>query len=180
MLHRAVALALLVSPLAFGQAVTGRVVGVHDGDSITLLTEDKQRLRVRLADIDAPELGQPFGRAAKGELSGLCFNRDAAVVPRLIDQYGRTVGVVTCDGRDASSHMVERGMAWAYRMYLLRPELLPLEATAKASALGLWADSAVPPWEYREHAKAQSVAARSAAPRGRPAAPPSQPSSAPQ
>lgn len=95
-----------------------------------MLTAEKKQIQVRLADIDAPELGQPFGQAAKRELSTLCFNHSAKVQTRAIDQYGRTVGVVSCDGRDASRLMVEHGMAWAYRTYLKRPELPPLEATA--------------------------------------------------
>lgn len=102
-------------PSTIALPFTGRVVGVHDGDTLTILTAEKQRVSVRLADIDAPELGQPFGRAAKRELSELCFNRTASVEARTVDRYGRTVGVVSCDGNDASRLMVERGMAWAYR-----------------------------------------------------------------
>lgn len=144
---------LLLSPLALGQGLAGRVVGVHDGDTLTVLTPEKQRVKVRLADIDAPELGQPFGRAAKRELSDLCFNRTAAVEARTVDRYGRTVGVVSCEGNDASRLMVERGMAWAYRKYLKRPELVPSEEAAKGAQAGLWAQPAVAPWEYRKEAK---------------------------
>ena len=151
--------ALCVSlPLA-AQEVTGRVVGVHDGDTLTLLTAEKKQVQVRLADIDAPELGQPFGQAAKRELSTLCFNQPAKVQTRTTDLYGRTVGVVSCEGRDVSRVMVEHGMAWAYRMYLKRPELLNIESSAKASHTGLWASSAVPPWEFRKTTKVASLQA---------------------
>ncbi len=114
-------LLLAASAPAFAQEVTGRVVGVHDGDTITVLTAEKLQVQVRLADIDAPELGQPFGQAAKRELSSLCFNQLAKVQTRTVDVYGRTVGVVSCEGRDASRLMVQHGMAWAYRQYLKPP-----------------------------------------------------------
>lgn len=145
---------LLLSPLAFGQGLTGRVVGVHDGDTLALLTAEKKRVSVRLADIDAPELGQPFGRAAKRELSDLCFDRIATVEARTVDRYGRTVGVVSCEGNDASRLMVERGLAWAYRKYLKRPELVPLEEAAREAHAGLWAGDAAPPWDHRRERRA--------------------------
>lgn len=151
--------ALCVSSHLAAQEVTGRVVGVHDGDTLTLLTAEKKQVQVRLADIDAPELGQPFGQAAKRELSTLCFNQRAKVQTRTTDLYGRTVGVVSCEGRDVSRVMVEHGMAWAYRMYLKRPELLNIESGAKASHTGLWASPAVPPWEFRKTAKVAALQA---------------------
>lgn len=160
----------VVTPV-FAQEVAGRVVGVHDGDTITLLTAEKRQVRIRLADIDAPELGQPFGQAAKRELSALCFNRSAKVQVRTVDLYGRTVGVVSCDGRDASREMVQHGMAWAYRTYLKRPELVPLEEAAKVAHAGLWAQPAVAPWEYRRQAKAAAAASAASAP-GPPASAP--------
>lgn len=141
---------LLLSSLAFGQGLTGRVVGVHDGDTLTLLTAEKKRVSVRLADIDAPELRQPFGRAAKRELSDRCFDRTATVEARTVDRYGRTVGVVSCEGNDASRLMVERGLAWAYRRYLKRPELVALEEEARDAGVGVWAVDAQAPWEYRK------------------------------
>jgi endonuclease YncB( thermonuclease family) len=149
---------LLLSPLALGQGLTGRVVGVHDGDTLTLLTAEEKRVSVRLADIDAPELGQPFGRAAKRELSDLCFGRAASIEARTVDRYGRTVGVVSCEGNDASRLMVERGMAWVYRRYLRRPELVDLEEVTRGKYVGLWSQPAVPPWEYRKRIKAVAVA----------------------
>lgn len=158
------ALWFVASPSAFGQEVTGQVVGVHDGDTINLLTAEKRQVQIRLADIDAPELGQPFGQAAKRELSTLCFNRSAKVQARTVDLYGRTVGVVSCEGKDASREMVRHGMAWAYRAYLKRPELVPLEDAAKGSHAGLWAQPAVAPWEYRRQAKAAMAVAAASAP----------------
>ena len=155
-------LGLAASGPASAENVTGRVVGVHDGDTLTVLTAEKRQVQVRLADIDAPELGQPFGQAAKRELSSLCFNQQAKMQARTVDRYGRAVAVVSCQGRDASRLMVQHGMAWAYRQYLKRPELLPLEDAAKGSHAGLWAQAATPPWEYRKQVKAAAAPERSA------------------
>ncbi|MFG6490496.1 thermonuclease family protein [Roseateles sp. BYS78W] len=163
--------ALCVSSHLAAQEVTGLVVGVHDGDTLTLLTAEKKQVQVRLADIDAPELGQPFGQAAKRELSTLCFKQRAKVQTRTTDLYGRIVGVVSCEGRDVSRVMVEHGMAWAYRMYLRRPELLNIESSAKVSHTGLWASPAVPPWEFRKTAKVTAMQASAPASGSR--APPS-------
>ncbi|RYG88735.1 MAG: thermonuclease family protein [Alphaproteobacteria bacterium] len=160
----ALAAGLLVSLFASAQEVTGKVVGVYDGDTLTVLTGAKQRVSVRLADIDAPELRQPFGRAAKRELSDLCFNRTATVEARTVDRYGRMVGVVSCEGNDASRSMVERGMAWAYPKYLKRPELAALEEAAKGKHAGLWSQPAVAPWDYRKQVNAVFVAGAASAP----------------
>ena len=167
---RASLVALLLPLLAHAQAaqpltIAGHVVGVHDGDTLTLRIVGEPQRRIRLVDIDAPEMGQPFGRASKGSLSDLCYGKRAAVIPTATDRYGRTVGRVHCDGweADASTVQLERGMAWAYRRYLTRPELLGIEGAARGARHGLWsALDAVPPWVWRPRA-------------GRPASSPQQP-----
>jgi Staphylococcal nuclease homologue len=82
---------LLLAPPAYAD-VTGRVVGVHDGDTVTLLTADKHQVKIRAADIDAPELGQPFGTAARSAMSDLVYAKQVAVTGEHPDRYGRTVG----------------------------------------------------------------------------------------
>ncbi|MFC7611356.1 thermonuclease family protein [Teichococcus aestuarii] len=53
----------------------GQVVGISDGDTLTLLTPERQQVRVRLHGIDAPESRQPYGTRAQQELSTLAFRR---------------------------------------------------------------------------------------------------------
>lgn len=126
------------------------VVSISDGDTLTIL-HDQQQVRIRLAEIDAPEKNQPFGMRSKQSLSDLCFRKQAEVIPNANkDRYGRTVARVRCDGVDANAEQVRLGMAWVYTKYSHDPALPPLEQEAKAARRGLWADhSPAPPWEWR-------------------------------
>ena len=94
------------------EIIEGRVVGVHDGDTVTLLITGNQQLKIRLAQIDAPELDQAFGQKSKQSLSDLVFNKTIKVEKETVDKYARTVGTLLVDGVDANREQVKRGMAW--------------------------------------------------------------------
>jgi micrococcal nuclease len=142
-------LALLLALSLALPAHAHQVVGIHDGDTMTLLV-DKKPLKIRLANIDAPELRQPFGQRSKQALSDLCWGTEAEYEPQTIDRYGRTVAVVYCNGQEANRNQVTQGMAWVYRKYNNDAPLLPLEQAARLNEIGLWADKQpVPPWEWR-------------------------------
>lgn len=149
-------LCLAVLP-ATAEELHGKVVGVTDGDTITVLDADKGQHKIRLAGIDAPEKNQPFGQRSKESLAELVAGKDVTVVTHKQDRHGRDVGQVLLDGRDVNRVQVERGMAWFYRQYQreLRPEDRALyesaETDAKEKRLGLWRDKTpVPPWEWRK------------------------------
>lgn len=146
------ALCALLATLAAAADTTlhiGRVVGVTDGDTLTLLSGRKQ-IKVRLADIDAPERKQPFGRRAGETLSALAFDKQARVVEVDTDRYGRLVGRVYVGAVDVNAELVRQGMAWVYRKYAKDPALYEFERTARAKRRGLWHDTEpVPPWEWR-------------------------------
>ena len=132
--------------------LSGKVVAIADGDTFTLLTADKEQIKIRLAEIDAPESGQPYGNKSKQALSELIFSKDIRVVVQTTDRYGRTVGRPYVGDLDVCAEMVRMGAAWAYREYLIDRSLLTLEADAKADKRGLWGISeaqAMPPWEWR-------------------------------
>lgn len=151
--------------VADDEIITGRVVGVSDGDTLTLLTSDHNQLKVRLAEIDAPETGQPYGAKAKQELSGLVFGKTVRVVRIDTDRYGRAVARVYADDLDINAEMIQRGAAWAYRDYLIDTGLLDLEEDARSAGRGLWAlqdDQRVPPWDWRRSPKTVPHAAPSA------------------
>lgn len=112
--------------------LAGRVVAVHDGDTITIRTTDDQTVKVRLAGIDAPETKQPFGTRAKQALADMVFGRQVTVGDRGQDRYGRTLGDVQIDGRRVGLQLVNAGMAWHYRQYDQSPELAAAEAAANA------------------------------------------------
>lgn len=146
----AVTSALLLTS-CFALAFEARVIGVHDGDTLTVLV-DQRPLKVRLAEIDAPELGQPFGHASTESLKALCASQDAEVTPVAKDRYGRTVGRVTCRQTDASTHQVRNGMAWVYdRFSTPSSPLYATQALAREAGRGLWADrNPVAPWVWRK------------------------------
>jgi len=113
-----------MSSISQASDLTGKVVGITDGDTFTLLTADKKQVKVRLAEIDAPESGQPYGNKSKQTLSGLIFSKDIRVVFQTTDRYGRTVGRPYVDDLDVSAEMIRMGAAWAYREYLRDEGLL--------------------------------------------------------
>lgn len=131
-------------------AFPGKVIGISDGDTLTVLV-DKQSIKVRIAEIDAPESKQPFGTRSKQALSDLCYRVLADVVEVARDRYGRTVARVNCGGRDVATEQVRGGMAWVYdRFSSPSSPLYPLQEEARAASRGLWADKApVAPWEWR-------------------------------
>ena len=139
---------LPASPVS--QTVTGRVVGVHDGDTITVLTISNQQSRVRLSGIDAPELHQAYGNRSKQALSAKVFGKTVVLSVTGKDRYGRTVAEVWLDQQWINLEMVREGWAWMYRRYSASRELEAAEQQARERKLGLWADgNPVPPWEYR-------------------------------
>lgn len=145
------ALALaLISTTATAQTITGKVVGVSDGDTIKLLEPGNKETKVRLAQIDAPEKAQDFGAVSKDSLSGLVFGKSVNVEVETIDKYGRTVGKVLVNGVDANLEQVKKGMAWVYRQYAKDPAYFSAEEAAKAAKVGVWSRSdVIPPWEFR-------------------------------
>ena len=126
------------------------VARVVDGDSLIVLV-DRQQMRLRLKEIDAPELKQPFGKRSRQSLAIMCGAKQARVIWSEKDRNGRTLGRVWCGGIDANAEQVRRGMAWVSDRYVKDQSLYPLQDAARATRLGLWADvSPVPPWEWRQ------------------------------
>lgn len=142
------------------EPVRGRVVAVADGDTLTLLDENKVEHRIRLSGIDAPEKRQAFGERAKIAMSGRAFGRDAEAECRKVDRYQRRICVVRVDGKDLGLAMLEGGFAWWYRKYAAeqpkaeRDAYEVAEFNAKASRVGLWSDkNPTPPWDWRRGAR---------------------------
>lgn len=136
----------------------GQIVGVHDGDSATLRT-NSQTYKLRLQGIDAPELGQEFGRRSKQGLSDLIFGTEVSVTDMGKDRYGRTLAIIHCDGVNINQKMVEQGWAWHYKKYSSDKQLSKGESLARKEKKGLWQQTQVTaPWDYRK----QGASARSA------------------
>ena len=149
---------LLVSLNVWADILQGRVVGVTDGDTITILDASNTQYKVRLAGIDAPEKKQPFGQVSKQSLSDLVYNKPVLVNWSKHDRYERIVGKVWVNDLDANLEQVKRGLAWHYTKYkkeqLLEDRLsyLHAEEGARESKVGLWVEpSPVPPWDWRKN-----------------------------
>ncbi len=136
--------------------IEGRIVGITDGDTVTLLTADKTQIKIRLEGIDAPEKKQPFGQKAKEELSTLIFGKDVVIHWKSKDRYQRVIGRINCAGLDVNLEMVKRGMAWRYDKYSKEKAFIDAQAEAKAAGRGLWTDKEpIAPWEWRAEKKAK-------------------------
>jgi len=150
-------LVVLLAPAALADTIAGKVVGVHDRDSLTVLV-DRRQIKVRLADIDAPELKQAFGQRSKQSLSDLCFNKSATLEDQGQDRYGRTIARARCAGEDASREQIRRGMAWVFDRYVKDRSLYADQDAARTAERGLWVDpKAMPPWAWRRAKKLSEV-----------------------
>lgn len=146
----------LVAAPACAATMEAVVVGVTDGDTVTVLDANKVQQKVRLAGIDAPERRQAFGARARQVLAGFVFKKAVKVDWYKRDRYGRLIGKVLVDGRDVGLELIEAGLAWHYKAYEReqsaadRRDYADAERRARNMRAGLWTDSdPVPPWEYR-------------------------------
>ncbi len=157
----------LLCSLSHAETLLGVVVGVADGDTITVLDEQRQQHKIRLAGIDAPEKKQAFGNIAKQRMSDMVFGTEVRVDARKKDRYGRTIGrvwVASADCRatdcpktiDAGMALLTQGLAWHYKQYAQeqpkeeREQYSFAETEARSKRVGLWQDAEpVPPWKWR-------------------------------
>lgn len=137
------------------------VIGITDGDTLTARCEMSaglENVKIRLAEIDAPEKVQAYGARSKQNLAELCFKKAAIVKPQKADRYGRTIARVECDGSDASVEQVRTGMAWVFDRYATDLSLYPLQEAARNEHRGLWADlKPMAPWDWRQAQRAHST-----------------------
>lgn len=137
--------------IAHADLISARVVGVHDGDTLTALTEEKEQVKIRLACIDSPEDSQNFGEKAKQALANLVFNQRVEIETTGQDRYSRKIGFVWLGDRLINLEMVQNGFAWDFTKYCTDKRFEKAEEEASAAGIGLWADSKepIPPWDYR-------------------------------
>ena len=148
-------LVFLLGVEAFGyNSFIGEVVGVADGDTVTVLTDNKIQHKIRLAEIDTPEKAQPYGKKAKQALSDYVFRQRVKVQVETTDRYGRIVGwlIRVKDELNVNQQMVRDGHAWVYTQYSRSRVLRAYEKDAEKNKRGLWAlqpDQRIAPWEWR-------------------------------
>lgn len=145
----AIVVSFVVASRGASADVVGRVVAVHDGDTITVVAAGRN-IRVRLHGIDAPERGQPFSNASRHALEALVAGREVRILERGHDGYGRLLGRVLHGTLDVNAEQVRLGHAWVFRRFVDDATLLALEAEARAARRGLWRDpQALAPWQWR-------------------------------
>lgn len=140
--------------------IFGEVIAIADGDTMRLLTAEKSQVKIRLAEIDTPERGQPYASRAREALAELVFRKPVRVVYVDTDRYGRTVGRVYVGDLDVNAELVRRGAAWVYRKYARDESLYRLEDEARSARRGIWSLPEVqrmPPWEWRRGKRAAAA-----------------------
>ena len=149
------ALIVVVNP---AQAST--VLSIGDGDTISV-TEKNQRIKVRLACIDAPETSQtPYGMEARKALQGLLpIGSEVTLKIKATDRYGRSVAEVLKGRTNINQSLVGSGNAFVYWQYISgcdRQTYSRLENNARLRKFGVWAvpDGIQRPWDYRRSRKA--------------------------
>ncbi|ARR04573.1 endonuclease, thermonuclease family [Campylobacter vicugnae] len=151
-------LIFLLSNLSFANDITGKVISLADGDTLTILTNDKKQVKIRLAHIDAPEKNQDFGEKSKQNLANLCFGKNSIVKVQSKDRYKRLLAEVFCDGKNVNLQQVKSGLAWHYKTYSKNKIYSKAEMAAKKKNLGLWIlKNPTPPWKFRKSKKRQLV-----------------------
>ncbi|PTQ82137.1 endonuclease YncB(thermonuclease family) [Nitrosospira multiformis] len=156
---------ILCSCFAQAEILSGRVVKIADGDTLTVLDKSNRQHKIRLIGIDAPERKQPFGTVSRQNLADLVFGKEVAVEWHKQDRYQRVLGKVLLNGQDVNLKQIKAGLAWHYTQYdkdlRLADKRLYAEAqkAADLKGIGLWSDpSPVAPWDFRHNKPAPAVA----------------------
>ena len=135
--------------------LSGQVVAVHAGDTLSVQSGGSLH-KVRLSEVDAPEMGQVFGKQARQFTEQLALGHQVRVNVSMVDVHGRRIGeVIIDDGWVLNEELVHAGFAWHYRVHPIKNERLQkLEEYAFSKKLGLWVEQApLPPWEFRREAQ---------------------------
>jgi endonuclease YncB( thermonuclease family) len=133
------------------ETFNAKVIGVTDGDTIVVLTDENKQIKIRLEGIDCPETKQDFGTKAKQLTVDLCFQKTVRVEQSGTDRYGRMLAFVFVDNVSINKELIKQGMAWHYKQYNKDQELAKLEVDARKEKVGLWSmKEPIPPWDFRK------------------------------
>ena len=140
---------------AISETLLGKVIGVSDGDTLTVLV-DQSPFKIRVAGIDAPEKAQPFGQRSKQSLSDCALGKLINVEWKKLDRYGRTIGKVISNDTDCGLRQIEVGLAWHYKAYLKEQSYMDqaryadAEQQARKAKTGIWSYAEPEaPWDFR-------------------------------
>ncbi|WP_313958821.1 thermonuclease family protein [Aliarcobacter butzleri] len=144
-------LIIVFSSYLYSIELIGKVVKVSDGDTITILTNEKVQYKIRLNDIDAPEKKQAFGNKSKDNLAKYVSGKTVTVKYDKTDKYKRILGTVYYNGLNINLQQIKDGYAWVYKKYSNNSSYYEAEKLAKRNKKGLWVDNnPIEPWEFRK------------------------------
>lgn len=151
-MNRSLFLYMLLLPISIIAQNSAKVIGIKDGDTILVLLSDKSQKTLRLAEVDSPESGQPFGKNAKQYTSDQVFGKTIKFIQTDVDRYGRTIAKVYYDNEKyLSEEIIRAGLGWWYFRYSDNKKLGDLENIARNRKIGLWKESKmIAPWEFRK------------------------------
>lgn len=156
---------LMLNQTWAGDTITGKVVSISDGDTITVLDSSKTQHKIRLYGVDCPESHQDFGQKAKQFTSNMVFGQTVSVKSMDTDRYGRTVGLVDIGSKSLNEELVKNGMAWIYDQYCkvsFCSQWNQYQEDARSRNIGIWSmPNPIPPWEFRR-GKSENITSREA------------------
>lgn len=147
---------------AEGELIKAKILYCRDGDTCQVKINDAFWVSVRLAGVDAPEVGkkgkgQPLSEEARDQLNKAVQDQEVELRQTDLDQYNRPVVEIIQNKKNINLMLVEQGFAEAYKgktKRLDKSSYLSAEAAAKGAKKGIWAvDGYVTPSEYRKEKK---------------------------
>jgi endonuclease YncB( thermonuclease family) len=134
--------------------LTGKVIGIKDGDTIEVIDKHNKTTILRLAEVDCPEKKHPFGKNAKQFTSDAVYLKTVTYTVTDKDRYGRSVAKVYYNNKYLSAEIIKNGLGWQYKKYSHSKELAKLEQRARTKKIGLWADpNPIYPSDWRKAKK---------------------------
>ena len=154
MIKNVIIILLLISNNLLSLELKGKIIHISDGDTVHLLTDNKEKIKIRLNDIDAPESKQAFSNKSKENLKNYIYQKNVVVEYKNKDKYKRVLGTIYYQNRDINLQQVKDGYAWVYKKYSKNPNYFKAEKDARNKRLGLWYDKKpIEPWEFRKNKK---------------------------
>ncbi|MCT7523305.1 thermonuclease family protein [Aliarcobacter cryaerophilus] len=145
-------LLLLMSNNLLSLELKGKIIHISDGDTAHLLTDKKEKIKIRLSDIDAPENKQAFGNKSKENLKSYIYQKNVVVEYKDKDKYQRVLGTIYYQNKDINLQQVKDGYAWVYKKYSKKLSYNKAEDEARDKNKGLWSDkNPIEPWEFRKN-----------------------------
>lgn len=151
-MHSLILISILIAPKAELKEISGTVIKITDGDTITVLDSNKKQYKIRMNGIDAPERRQAYGTKSKDALGKFIFKKEVLIKWDHRDKYKRIIGDVYLKNEYINLKMVEDGWAWHFKRYSKSQKMAKAEKEARKKKKGLWADSKeqIPPWDFRK------------------------------